>query len=171
MLKDCIAPKFADTKQMKELFLIEEKELERIYRRNEKLYEELFISLADENIERYEKEYALKEDALLTLNQKRARILAKKNSRIVPKISNFSTVIKNLVGAEDVIIKEGTNELSVYVKTAELVENMQIAKDFLRDVRPAHLGYDFINNLNRSSFCIINFGIKAFRKKSIKVVV
>lgn len=171
MLKDCIAPKFAATKQMKELFLIEEKELEKIYRRNEKLYEELFVSLADENIERYEKEYALKEDALLTLNQKRARILAKKNSKIVPKISNFSTVIKNLLGAEDVIIKDGTNELSVYVKTVELVENMQIAKDFLRDVRPAHLGYDFINNLNRSSFCIINFGIKAFRKKSIKVVV
>ena len=171
MLKDCIAPKFAATKQMKELFLIEEKELEKIYRRNEKLYEELFVSLADENIERYEKEYALKEDALLTLNQKRARILVKKNSRIVPKTSNFSTVIKNLLGAEDVIIKERTNELSVYVKTAELVENMQIAKDFLRDVRPAHLGYDFINNLDRSSVCTINFGIKAFRKKNIKVVV
>lgn len=171
MLKDCIAPKFAATKQMKELFFVEEKELEKIYRRNEKLYEELFVSLADENIERYEKEYALKEDALLTLNQKRARILAKKNSKIVPKVSNFSTVIKNLLGAEDVIIKEGTNELSVYVKTVELVENMQIAKDFLRDARPAHLGYDFINNLDRSSVCTINFGVKAFRKKNIKVVV
>lgn len=85
MLKDCITPLFADTEQLKELFKVEQPEMEQAEKAVEEWMNEFYIPRISDTIERWEDDYALDHDTGLTLEQRRARIFAKKQQRRVPK--------------------------------------------------------------------------------------
>ena len=150
MLEDSIPKKFATTKQIQELFMVEQPELDYIENQMDEWSKELYIMTAEKTISCYEDDYGLDHNTDLTLQQRRARIMAKKLQRRIPLKSNIEEVIKSLLNADRVTIVEQDCAFEVQVETATLVENFDIAKDFFRKIRVAHFDYNFVNQISRS---------------------
>lgn len=171
MLKDCITDRFSKTKQIEELFIAEQPELELLQEAIVAWMKELHILTCNRDIELWEEEFMLDHNTALTLEQRRARIFAKKCCRRIPKIQFLQDTIKTLLNAKNVIIAEGNCEFEVYVETIGLIDNFTIAEDFFRDVRPAHWGYHFINALRRPTTFDIYQGVVVFTHKRFEMEV
>ena len=104
----------------------------------------------------------------MSLEQRRLKILIKKYQKLIPTIANLEDVVKRLLGADIVKIKEVGCRLDVYVGSAILIENMDIAKKFFKDVRPAHFDYKFINSVPRDEVATIYIGVGEFMHKKMK---
>lgn len=171
MLKDCIPKKFASMKQMKELFDAEQPELDLIQSEMQGWMKELHIMTCENTISEYEDDYCLDHDVSLTLEQRRARVFAKKGQRFIPRKEYLQNVIQTLLGAQSVLIKEKACEFDIYVATAEQIDNFKIAEDFFREIRPAHWGFTFINNLNREYEILSYFGVAMFEHRKYEMEV
>lgn len=171
MLKDCIALKFRKTKQIEELFAAEQPELDLLQEEIRRWIDELHIMTSVKTIEDWEDEYVLDHNTELTLEQRRARIFAKKSSRRIPRIEFLQDTIRTLLNAKSVIILENDCEFEVYVETIGLIDNFKIAEDFFRSARPAHWEYHFINALRREYTANQFLGIATFVHKSFQMEV
>lgn len=168
MLKDNIPSFVYKMRQMKELLDIEETEMERLEEAFAKLVSEACIDGADDLLFRYEKEYQVHSAPMESATRRRAKILAKKNVRLVADVENMRQTIKELLQAGNVIIQEKSCEIWIYVQTPDLIDHMDIAKDWVHQVRPAHIGYKFINTLERSEMVRVYCGIPTVvRKKKV----
>lgn len=148
MLRDDITPLFAATEQIRELFEAEQPELDALELAVAGWIRELHVMTATE-IERWEDDYHLDHNTDLTLEQRRARIFAKKMQRRIPKRANIEEAIQQLLGAVRVSIQEKECMFTVTVESMTLIDNLAIAEDYFRKVRVAHFGFIFINQIPR----------------------
>lgn len=168
MIRDNLPTFVYDIKQMKELIDAEESELVRLYSFFEKFANEFNIFSCTDTIERFERDYAIEPNAELSISQRRLKILVKKYQKLLPTIANLEDTIKSLLNADVVKIKEVGCRFDIYVGSASLLENMDIAKKFFKDVRPAHFDYKFINSVPRDEVATIYIGVGEFMHKKIK---
>lgn len=168
MIKDNLPLFVYKIKQMKELIDAEESELEYLYKFFEEFSREFNIFSCMDTIKRFEKDYAIEPNEELSIAQRRLKILIKKYQKLIPTIANLEDVIKRLLGADIVKIREVGCRLDVYVGSAILLENMDIAKKFFKDVRPAHFDYKFINSVPRDEVATIYIGVGEFMHKKMK---
>lgn len=168
MIKDNLPLFVYKIKQMKELIDAEEVELEHLYSFFEELSNEFNIFSCTDTIERFEKDYAIEPNAELSISQRRLKILVKKYQKLLPTIVNLEDTIKGLLDADVVKIKEVGCRFDIYVGSASLLENMDIAKKFFKDVRPAHFDYKFINSVPRDEVTTIYIGVGEFMHKKMK---
>lgn len=168
MIRDNLPTFVYDIKQMKELIDAEESEITRLYSFFEKFTNEFNIFSCTDTIERFERDYAIEPNAELSISQRRLKILVKKYQKLLPTIANLEDTIKSLLNADVVKIKEVGCRFDIYVGSASLLENMDIAKKFFKDVRPAHFDYKFINSVPRDEVATIYIGVGEFMHKKIK---
>lgn len=168
MIRDNLPTFVYDIKQMKELIDAEESELVRLYSFFEKFANEFNIFSCTDTIGRFERDYAIEPNAELSISQRRLKILVKKYQKLLPTIANLEDTIKSLLNADVVKIKEVGCRFDIYVGSASLLENMDIAKKFFKDVRPAHFDYKFINSVPRDEVATIYIGVGEFMHKKIK---
>lgn len=165
MLKDCITGKFSRTKQIEELFGAEQPELNLFQEEIMKWMDELHILTCTENIGRWEKEYGLDNNTALTIEQRRARVFAKKSERSLPKKAEIEQIMQAMLNAKRVAIYEEGCRFEISVETALLAENIEIAKQYFRQVRPAHFGFDFVNDIRREHKLGMYLGIAEIKEK------
>lgn len=148
MLRDDITPLFAATEQIRELFEAEQPEIDALELAVAGWIRELHVMTAS-GIERWEDDYHLDHNTDLTLEQRRARVFAKKMQRRIPKRENVEEAIQRLLGAVRVSILEKECMFTVTVESMTLIDNLAIAEDYFRKVRVAHFGFTFINQIPR----------------------
>lgn len=168
MIKDNLPLFVYKIKQMKELIDAEDVEIEYLYSFFEELSNEFNIFSCTDTIERFEKDYAIESNAELSISQRRLKILVKKYQKLLPTIANLEDTIKSLLNADIVKIKEVGCRFDIYVGSASLLENMDIAKKFFKDIRPAHFDYKFINSVPRDEVATIYIGVGEFTHKKMK---
>lgn len=168
MIRDNLPNFVYDIKQMKELIDAEESELLYLYRFFEEFSNEFNIFSCMDTIKRFEKDYAIEPNEELSIAQRRLRILIKKYQKLLPTLVNLEDAIKRLVGADVVKIKEVGCRFDIYIGSAALLENMDIAKKFFKDVRPAHFDYKFINSVPRDYVVTTYIGVNEFMHKKMK---
>lgn len=150
MLKDDIAPYFAKTEQISEIFEAEQPELDILEEDIESWMQELHIMTAVKTIDEWEDDFHLDHNQDLTIEQRRARVFAKKMQRMIPDREGMEAVIKSLLGATRVSITEQDCSFSVTVESVTLLDNLKIAEDYFRKIRVAHFGFEFTNQLIRT---------------------
>ena len=168
MIKDNLPLFVYKIKQMKELIDAEDVEIEYLYSFFEELSNEFNIFSCNDTIERFERDYAIEPNVELSISQRRLKILVKKYQKLLPTIANLEDTIKSLLNADVVKIKEVGCRFDIYVGSASLLENMDIAKKFFKDVRPAHFDYKFINSVPRDEVATIYIGVGEFMHKKMK---
>lgn len=168
MIRDNLPNFIYDIKQMKELIDAEESELEYLYKFFEEFSREFNIFSCIDTIKRFEKDYEIEPNEELPIAQRRLRILIKKYQKLLPTIVNLEDAIKRLVSADVVKIKEVGCRFDIYIGSASLLENMDIAKKFFKDVRPAHFEYKFINSVPRDETVEMYIGVNEFVHKKMK---
>ncbi len=167
MLKDCIAAYFAKTAQMDELFDAEQPELDQAQEEILGWMEELHIlTSTDKSIELWEDDYYLDHNTDITLQQRRARIFAKKSRRLLPRLETLRQTMATLLNNDKVQIYERDCNFEIYVETPELIDTFSIVEEFFRETRPAHWSYTFINTINREYQLKAYIGVAVFTYKS-----
>jgi hypothetical protein len=168
MIRDNLPAFIYDIKQMKELIDAEESELLYLYHFFEGLSNEFNIFSCIDTIKRFERDYAIESNEELSIAQRRLRILIKKYQKLLPTLVNLEDAIKRLVSADVVKIKEVGCRFDIYIGSTALLENMDIAKKFFKEVRPAHFDYKFINSVPRDEVATIYIGVNEFMHKKMK---
>lgn len=168
MIRDNLPNFVYDIKQMKELIDAEESELLYLYKFFEEFSNEFNIFSCMDTIKRFEKDYAIEPNEELSIEQRRLRILIKKYQKLLPTVVNLEDMIKRLLSADVVKIREVGCRFDIYVGSAALLENMDMAKKFFKEVRPAHFDYKFINSVPRDYIATTYMGVSGFIHKKMK---
>ena len=168
MIKDNLPLFVYKIKQMKELIDAEESELEYLYKFFEEFSNEFNIFSCIDTIKRFEKDYAIEPNEELSIEQRKLRILIKKYQKLLPTVVNLEDMIKRLLSADAVKIREVGCKFDIYVGSAALLENMDMAKKFFKEVRPAHFDYKFINSVPRDYVVTTYIGVNEFIHKKMK---
>ena len=151
MLVDSL-PKFvANMKEMAMLLHTNQIEIDAMTVYIENMVNQFYISSADYSLDDWEREFGIEKNSTLTNVQRRAQVLAKLNTRTPASVKMLENLVRKTLNADAVEIVEVPSEYRfiVYVQSGYLVENMGIADDAVRKARPAHLNYEFINNMIR----------------------
>ncbi|RKJ01308.1 DUF2313 domain-containing protein [bacterium D16-54] len=171
MLQDNITPLFAKTEQIRELFLVEQPEIDAMEQAVAGWIRELHIMTALNTIELWENDYHLDHNTELTIEQRRVRVFAKKMQRKIPKRESIEDAIRSMLGASQVSIVEGNCTFTVFVESMTLIDNLTIAEEYFRKVRVAHFGFLFINQIPRSYHMKKYFTPALVEHKKIKMEV
>lgn len=170
MLRDSLSPLETEMKQMSELFGVEQDELSLLLQELENMYRRLYVKSADEEgLCLWESEYGIWHNQVLSIEHRRAKILAKMNSGISATKTMLENLVKQILNADAVKIIEYPAEyrFEIYVHTQSFEENMMLADEAVSEARPAHLAYKFINAIYRKYRLGFYIGILGCVKKSI----
>ncbi len=170
MLKESLSPLESSMKQMGELLESEQAEIDLLLAELESMYKRLYVKSADtEGIRYLETEYAIPHNDALTIEQRRARVLAKINSSVSATKQMLEELARQVLGADSVTIVEYPSEYRfvIYVSTKSFEENMKIADDAVDEARPAHLAYKFINSIYRKYRCGLYVGTVGSVRKTL----
>lgn len=153
MLKKSVPPFVAQMREMAELFTAEQPELDRLEGILQELLAQFYIKTATYSLDMWEEEFGLSHDPTLTLQQRRARVLAKLNTRTPATVKMLENLVRQTMGEDIVWIEEHPEDYMfiVYVQEEKLSGLLGIAKDAVHAARPAHLNYRFIERLIRNS--------------------
>lgn len=153
MLKKSVPPFVAQMREMAELFFAEQPELDRMENNLSELLSQFYIKTATYSLDMWEDEFGLPHDPELSLQQRRARVLAKLNTRPPATVSMLENLVKQTMGEDIVWIEEHPEDymFTVYVQEEKLSELLGIAKSAVHAARPAHLNYKFIERLIRKA--------------------
>lgn len=158
MLKDAINPYFAETEQLRELFEVEQPELDVVQQEVEGWIKEMHFMTANDTLQLWEQDYSLPYNPALSQEQRRAQLYAKKMKRLIPLKEKVENVIKTLLGASRVTLEEKDCHFEIHVETATLMMNMAIAEDYFAKTRVAHFEYSFTNQVTRTYIAQKYFG-------------
>lgn len=161
MLNKSVPPFVAQMREIAELFIAEQPELDRMEKELTELLKQFYIKSATYSLDQWEDEFGIERNSSLTLMQRRARVLAKLNSNPPATVKMLENLVFQILSANAVTIVEHPSEyhFDVYVNSDYLVETFEIADEAVRLARPAHLSYKFINRLIRNSTSKIYYGI------------
>ena len=151
MLKKSVPPFVARMREMTELFTAEQPELDRMESDLSRLLAQFYVKTADYSLNRWEEDLGLAADPELTLQQRRARVLTKLNSRPPATVRRLENLVRQTMGEDNVWIEEHPEDYSftVYIQEDQLSDLLGIADQAMHDTRPAHLNYHFIERLIR----------------------
>lgn len=168
MLKQSVPPFLAEMKELKELFQAEQPELDLLEQTLKEIEKQLYIKSADFSLDLWEKELGIESNHTLTLSQRRGQLLGKLNTRTPASIKMLENLVIQTLVTERVTIIEHpeTYSFDIYVHTDYLIENRIVAEQALYEARPAHLSYQFINELIRQAECKLYFGILRQTRKT-----
>lgn len=161
MLIENVSPFAASMKELRELFEAEQPELDLIEERLEDIIKQFYVKTATWSIEKWENDFLIEHDSTLSIEQRWAMILAKINSRTTATIAMLENMVKQITEAKEVIIQEKVEDYSfiVFVFSNKLASNIKLAKIAVYMVKPAHLGFNIINKLERKVNTSVNFGV------------
>lgn len=161
MLNKSVPPFVARMREMAELFIAEQPELDRMERELSELLKQFYIKTATYSLDQWEDEFGIERNSSLTLQQRRARVLAKLNSNPPATVKMLENLVYQILSANAVTIVEHPAEycFDVYVNRDYLIDTFAIADEAVRLARPAHLAYKFINRLIRKSTSRVYYGI------------
>ena len=153
MLKKSVPPFVSEMREMAELFVAEQPELDRMESDLAQLLSQFYIKTATYSLDRWEEDFGLAADPELTLQQRRARVLAKLNSRPPATVRRLENLVRQTMGEENVWIEEHPEDYSftVYIQEDQLSDLLGIADQAMHDTRPAHLNYHFVERLIRNA--------------------
>lgn len=153
MLKKSVPPFVAQMREMAELFVAEQPELDRMENDLSQLLSQFYIKTATYSLDRWEEDFGLTADPELTLQQRRARVLAKLNSRPPATVRRLENLVRQTMGEDNVWIEEHPEDYSftIYVQEEKLSDLLGIADQAMHDTRPAHLNYHFVERLIRDA--------------------
>ena len=135
MLRESLSPLESSMRQMGELLDAEQEEITFLLNELGKIYNRLYVKSADiTGIRYWEDEYAIPHNDDLTIEQRRARVLAKINSSITATKKMLEDLVKQVLGANSVTIIEYPDEYRfvIYVDTKIFEENIDVEK-FVED--------------------------------------
>jgi len=161
MLKKDVPPFAAEMREIAELFIAEQPELDKMEADIAELLRQFYIKSATYSLDKWEDEFGIERDSSLTLMQRRARVLAKLNSNPPATVKMLENLVLQILDANAVTIVEHPSEysFSIYVNSDYLIDTFKIADEAVRLARPAHLSYKFINRLIRNATSRIYVGI------------
>lgn len=161
MLSKDIPPFVAQMREIAELFLAEQPELDKMEADIADLLRQFYIKSATWSLDQWEDEFGIERNTSLTLMQRRARVLAKLNSNPPATVRMLENLVFQILTANAVTIVEHPSQYSfdIYVNSDYLIDTFEIADEAVRLARPAHLSYKFINRLIRNSTSRIYLGI------------
>lgn len=153
MLKKSVPPFVAQMREMAELFIAEQPELDRLENHLSELLAQFYIKTATYSLDMWEDEFGLSHDPELSQQQRRARVLAKLNTRTPATVRMLENLVRQTMGEEIVWIEEHPEAYMfiVYVQEEQLSGLLGIAEEAVHDARPAHLNYKFIERLIRTA--------------------
>lgn len=153
MLKKSVPLFVAEMREMADLFGAEQPELDKLTEDLSDLLDQFYIKSATYSLNVWEKEFGLTYDPELTIERRRARVLAKLNMRTPATVKMLENLVRQTMGEKLVWIEEHTENYMfiVFVQEDYLSENLGIARQAIHDSRPAHLNYQFIERLVRKS--------------------
>lgn len=168
MLIEDVSPFAASMKELRELFEAEQPELDLIEARLEDIIKQFYIKTATWSIEKWENDFLIEHDSTLSIEQRRVMVLTKINSRTTATIAMLENMVKQIMDAKQVVVTENTEDYSftIYVNTAFLVHNFNVADVAVYLARPAHLNYKFINELIRRLDAEFRYGVSLYHKKT-----
>ena len=144
MLKDTVPEFVARMQEMAELFHAEQPELDRMKQELVDLVKQFYAKTATFSMERWERDLGLTVDSSMALEQRRARVIAKMNTRTPATVK----MLENLV--MQTLEYPSDYSFVIYVEKEYLVE-LGIAAEAVYYARPAHLDYRFIQILIRNA--------------------
>ena len=161
MLKKDVPPFVAQMREIAELFIAEQPELDKMEADISELLRQFYIKSATYSLDEWEDEFGIERNSSLTLMQRRARVLAKLNSNPPATVRMLENLVFQILSANAVTIVEHPAEYSfdIYVNSDYLIETFEIADEAVRLARPAHLSYKFMNRLIRKASSRIYVGI------------
>ena len=99
------------------------------------------VSTADLLIEYWEREYGIAPDPSLTIEQRRAKIIAKMHSRGPANPARLCAAVSAALGGVKVDIKENVAKNTFLVNIREAVDSINPAVAVIERMKPAHLIY------------------------------
>lgn len=168
MLKDCIPSYFAKTEQMKELFEAEQPELDAAEEEVAGWMKELHIFTAEKTLDLWEDDYKLPHDPSLSVDQRRARIYAKKMERVVPKKKVVEAALKGILNAVNVSITDKDCVLKFLAEDGDIEENLAAAISYLKQIKPSHFDLAGSVSYNVTSKLYIGLAVKRFKRITLK---
>lgn len=153
MLKKSVPQFVAEMREMAELFRVEQAELDLLEIKIEELIKQFYIKTATYAVPDWEKEFNLSDGTGMGLDQRKARLLAKLNTRTPATVEMIGNLVKQTMGAGRVRIHEQPEDYMfiIFVEEEYLSGLLDVAKDAVFQARPAHLNYHFIEQLIRDS--------------------
>ena len=153
MLKDSLPQFVREMREMALLLNVEQPEIDRMEACIEEMIKQFWISSASYSIDDWEKEFSIEKNSTLTLGQRRAQVLAKLNTRTTATVKMLENLVVKVLGNKRVEIVENYQDYSfaVIIRSDYVPENMAVAREAVRNARPAHLNYEFINKIARDS--------------------
>lgn len=170
MLHQSVTPLVAAMEEMAELFRVEQPEIDQLEDRLTNLARQFCIKTATYGLKDWEQEFGVQEDSRLTDEQRRAKLLGLLNTQTPASVLMLENLVQQILQPSGVTIIEHPAEyrFDIYVDTDYLIDNMLIADEAVRQARPAHLDYTFINHLQRTGKKILYVGIGGVEKKRVE---
>ncbi|GEP65800.1 hypothetical protein CBE01nite_35680 [Clostridium beijerinckii] len=134
---------YITSKVMKELENSNSLELGRLNYKIRDIKNQLWIDTATWGLSYWEKEYGIETNLLLGYEQRREVLKAKKRGQGTTTKQMIKNVAETFSGGEVNIIQDNPNYAFVvqFVGVKGIPKNMQLFKDMLENIKPAHLGY------------------------------
>lgn len=142
-----------------------------IYDIAERLRDETNPAAADLLLGMWEKHYGIARDSSLTVEQRRGRIIAKRQTRGPCNKINFESAISAALGGVHVDISEntGTNQFDVSIR--EIVPSILPAVAVIERMKPAHLIYTIKVSTQTVSDAELKTAVAMTRAEQFKVEV
>lgn len=115
--------------------------LEEVYKIAEQLKYETNPATADLLLDYWEREYGIATDSSLTKEQRRAKIIAKTQTRGPANPARLSAAVSAALGGVDVDITENVAQNTFLVNVRDYVPSVTPAVAVLERMKPAHLIY------------------------------
>jgi hypothetical protein len=134
---------YITSKVMKELEHSNSLELGRLNYKIKDIKNQLWIDTATWGLTYWENEYGIETNLSLGYEQRREVLKAKKRGQGTTTKQMIKNVAETFSGGEVNIIQDNPNYAFVvqFVGVKGIPKNMQLFKDMLENVKPAHLGY------------------------------
>ncbi|MDE5698176.1 MAG: YmfQ family protein [Lachnospiraceae bacterium] len=167
MLKDSLPQFVREMREMALLLNVDQVEVDRMEAYIGEVIRQFCISSATYSIADWEREFGIEKNSTLTLEQRRAQVLAKLNTRTTATIKMIENLVVTVLGNKSVEIVENYQDysFSVVIRSDYVLENMMMAKSAVHNARPAHLGYEFINKIARDSLMQLYIGMAGRKVK------
>ena len=138
---DFVSPVYGDSYVGLWLFQVIGAALDDVCKIVEQLRYEMNASTADILLAQWERQYGLAEDSSLTTEQRRARIIAKKQSRGPCNPARLAAMVSAALGGVEVDIQENVAQNTFLVNIREGVPSLVPAVAVIERMKPAHLVY------------------------------
>lgn len=181
-----LPPKVRTMAEMADLLQAEQSELDLLLNTITVIFSELNISSSEHLIPRYEDIFSLSQSHTLTPSERRAKIIAKLNTRGSTTVKALRELVKTITGCDSEIVEYFSDyrfSVIVHLLYPDATKDLQELILQIEEVKPAHLAFDTVaaiepldfknqNELTVEQLNILlrhnNFGVESIYLNGIK---